>query len=106
MAPVAPAAARVEDVFFQRGEWASANQPVVALIPDDRVYVHFFVPETAVAAYKPRQKVGCSFAGYPDALSATLVYVPPRPQLTQPSLDSPAALARLVFFVEAKPPTG
>ena len=29
------------------------NQPIVALIPDDRVYVRFFVPEAAVAAYRP-----------------------------------------------------
>ena len=42
-----PRPARVEDVFFQRGEWAAANQPVVALIPDDRIKVRFFVPEAA-----------------------------------------------------------
>src|SRR3546814_6358834 len=106
MAPVAPAAARVEDVFFQRGEWASANQPVVALIPDDRVYVHFFVPETEVAAYKPGQKVGFSCDGCPDDLSATIVYVSPRPEFTPPVIYSREARDRLVFMVEARPANG
>ncbi len=106
MAPVAPAAARVEDVFFQRGEWASANQPVVALIPDDRVYVRFFVPETEVAAYRMGEKVGFSCDGCPDDLSATIVYVSPRPEFTPPIIYSREARDRLVFMVEARPENG
>ena len=72
MAPVAPAAARVEQVFYQRGEWAAANQPIVALIPDDRVYVRFFVPEAAVAAYRPGARVRFRCDGCPDGLTATV----------------------------------
>ena len=106
MSPVAPAAARVEDVFFQRGEWASANQPVLALIPDDRVYVRFFVPETEVAAYKAGQKVRFSCDGCPDDLSATIVYVSPRPEFTPPIIYSREARDRLVFMVEARPANG
>jgi HlyD family secretion protein len=37
ISPKAPTAARVQDVFYQPGEWAAANQPVVALLADDRV---------------------------------------------------------------------
>lgn len=106
MAPVAPAAARVEDVFFQRGEWASANQPIVALIPDDRVFVRFFVPETEVAAYKPGQKVEFSCDACAGALSATIVYVSPRPEFTPPIIYSREARDRLVFMVEARPENG
>jgi HlyD family secretion protein len=40
-------------VFYQAGEWAAANQPVVALLPDERVRLRFFVPETALPAYGP-----------------------------------------------------
>jgi HlyD family secretion protein len=106
MAPVAPASARVEDVFFQRGEWASANQPVVALIPDDRVYVRFFVPEAEAAAYKTGQKVRFSCDGCADDLSATIVYVSPRPEFTPPIIYSREARDRLVFMVEARPENG
>src|SRR5688500_12627575 len=49
LSPAAPSAGRVEEVFYQRGEYAAANQPVVALIPDDRIFVRFFVPEDQVA---------------------------------------------------------
>ena len=106
MAPVAPAAARVEDVFFQRGEWASANQPIVALIPDDRVFVRFFVPETEVAAYQPGRKVEFSCDACAGALSATIVYVSPRPEFTPPIIYSREARDRLVFMVEARPENG
>ena len=106
MAPVAPAAARVEDVYYQRGEWAAANQPIVALIPDDRVYVRFFVPETAVASYRPGERVRFRCDGCADDLVATISYVSPRPEFTPPIIYSREARDRLVFMVEARPANG
>ncbi len=106
MAPVAPAAARVEQVFYQRGEWAAANQPIVALIPDDRVYVRFFVPEAAVAAYRPGARVRFRCDGCPDGLTATISYVSPRPEFTPPIIYSREARDRLVVMVEARPAQG
>lgn len=106
MSPAAPSAARVEEVFFQRGEWAGANQPVVALIPDDRVFVRFFVPEPQVAAYRVGREVryGCDGCGVPR--SATIAYVSPRPEFTPPIIYSREARDRLVFMVEARPRAG
>ncbi len=106
MAPVAPAPGRVEDVFYQRGEWAAANQPIVALIPDDRVYVRFFVPEGAVAAYRTGERVRFSCDGCPGGLAATISYVSPRPEFTPPIIYSREARDRLVFMVEARPSNG
>jgi HlyD family secretion protein len=106
MAPVAPAPGRVEDVFYQRGEWAAANQPIVALIPDDRVYVRFFVPQEAVAAYRTGQRVRFSCDGCRGELSATISYVSPRPEFTPPIIYSRDARDRLVFMVEARPERG
>jgi HlyD family secretion protein len=106
MAPIAPAPARVEEVYYQRGEWAAANQPIVALIPDNRVYVRFFVPETAVAAYRPGTQIRFRCDGCPDALTATISYVSPRPEFTPPIIYSREARDRLVFMVEARPPNG
>jgi HlyD family secretion protein len=98
--------ARVEEVFYQRGEWAAANQPIVALIPDDRVYVRFFVPEQAVAAYRPGVRVRFRCDGCPDNLGATISYVSPRPEFTPPIIYSREARDRLVFMVEARPENG
>jgi len=99
----APAAARVEDVFYQTGEWAGANQPVVALLPDDRVRLRFFVPETEVAAYRIGRQVSFSCDGCPAGLVATINYVSPRPEFTPPVIYSLQSRDRLVFLVEALP---
>ncbi len=106
LSPIAPAAGRIEDVFFQRGEWAAANQPVVALIPDDRVFVRFFVPEREVAAYRPGARIRFACDGCPADLSATISYVSPRPEFTPPVIYSRESRDRLVFMVEARPQNG
>lgn len=106
LSPIAPSAGRIEDVFFQRGEWAGANQPVVALIPDDRVFVRFFVPETRVAAYRPGTRIRFACDSCPANLTATISYVSPRPEFTPPVIYSREARDRLVFMVEARPANG
>jgi HlyD family secretion protein len=103
LAPVAPSDARVEDVFYQPGEWVSANQPVVSILPDNRVKVRFFVPEQEVARYRPGRDVRFSCDGCARGLTATIRYVSPRPEFTPPIIYSRDGRDRLVFMVEAYP---
>jgi HlyD family secretion protein len=103
LAPVAPSPARVEDVFFQPGEWVNANQAVVSLIPDNKVKVRFFVPEEQVARYRPGKQVRFSCDSCGDELTATVRYVSPRPEFTPPIIYSRDSRDRLVFMVEAYP---
>lgn len=103
MSPLAPGAGRVEDVYFQRGEFAAANQPIVALIPDDRVFVRFFVPEAQLAHYRPGTRVRFACDGCASGLSATVSYVSPRPEYSPPVIYSRSTRDRLVFLVEARP---
>lgn len=103
LAPVAPAAARVEEVFFQAGEWAGANQPVVALLPHDRVKVRFFVPEASLDAYRPGRTVRFSCDGCKDGLTAQIIFVSPRAEFTPPVIYSRESRDRLVYLVEARP---
>ena len=103
LAPRAPGPARVEEVFLQPGEWAAPNQPVLALIPDDRVFVRFFVPETEVAKYPIGRPIGFSCDGCAKGLKATVSYVSPRPEFTPPVIYSRGSRERLVFMVEAEP---
>ncbi len=103
LAPPAPSAARVEEVFYRPGEWVAANQPVVSLLPDDRVKVRFFVPEQEVARYRPGRAVRFSCDGCASGLSAKISYVSPRPEFTPPIIFSRDSRDRLVFMVEALP---
>jgi HlyD family secretion protein len=103
LSPTAPAAARVDEVFYRPGEWVSANQPVVSLLPDNQVKVRFFVPEQEVARYRPGKDVRFSCDGCAGGLKATIRYVSPRPEFTPPIIYSRDSRDRLVFMVEAYP---
>ena len=102
LAPPAPSAARVEEVFYRPGEWVAANQPVVSLLPDDRVKIRFFVPEQQVARSRPGRSVHVSCDGCAGG-AARISYVSPRPEFTPPIIFSRDSRDRLVFMVEARP---
>jgi HlyD family secretion protein len=103
IAPTAPSAARVEDVFFQQGEWAPANQPILSLLPDSRIKVRFFVPEAALSAYRVGRVVHFGCDGCAKGLTARIGYVSPRPEFTPPVIYSREARDRLVYLIEAYP---
>ncbi|WP_312163539.1 HlyD family efflux transporter periplasmic adaptor subunit [Phenylobacterium sp.] len=103
VAPLAPGAARVEDVFFQTGEWAAANQPILALLPDDRIKLRFFVPQADVSAYRVGSQVKFACDGCPASLTAKVSYISPRPEFTPPVIYSRETRDRMVFLVEAVP---
>ena len=103
LAPRAPAAGRIEDVFYQPGEWVPANQPVLALLPDDRIRLRFFVPEQALSAYAPGKTVRFTCDGCAPNLNARITYISPRPEFTPPVIYSREARDRLVYLVEARP---
>ncbi|HYE44737.1 MAG TPA: HlyD family efflux transporter periplasmic adaptor subunit [Caulobacter sp.] len=102
LSPAAPVAGRVEDVFYRPGEWAVANTPVVALLPDDRVKLRFFVPQSEVTRYRPGGRVRFSCDGCRGG-EARIAYVSPRPEFTPPVIYSRGNRERLVFLVEATP---
>lgn len=102
LAPKAPAAGRIEDVFFQPGEWAPANQPVLSLIPDNRVRIRFYAPEQQVSAYKVGAEVSFTCDGC-AAMKAKINYVSPRPEFTPPTIYAREARDRMVFLIEAEP---
>jgi HlyD family secretion protein len=103
LAPKAPAFARVEQVFFQVGEWAPANQPILSLSPDDRIRLRFFVPERSLSAYRPGRIVRFACDGCRPGMTATIDYVSPRPEFTPPVIYSRDSRDRLVYLVEARP---
>lgn len=104
LSPVAPTAGRIEDVYYRPGEWAVANSPVVALLPDARVKLRFYVPETELTRYRPGGSVRFSCDGCKGG-EAKISYVSPRPEFTPPVIYSRGNRERLVFLVEATPDT-
>lgn len=102
LTPVAPGPGRIEDVFFQPGEWVPANQPVLSLIPDDRVRLRFFVPEKSVSAYAVGKDVAFTCDGCAAGLKATITYIAPRPEFTPPTIYAREARDRMVFLLEAR----
>lgn len=103
LSPVAPQNARVEDVFFQPGEWAPANQPILSLLPDERIKVRFFVPGRELATYRIGRTVRFACDGCATGLTAKIEFVAPRPEFTPPVIYSREARDRLVYLVEARP---
>lgn len=103
LSPVAPVAARVEDVMYQAGEWVAANAPIISLVPDDQVKVRFYVPESMVNAYPPGTVVAIGCDGCASGMTARVSYVASRPEYTPPIIYSLATRDKLVFLVEAAP---
>lgn len=102
LSPAAPATGRVEEVFYDPGEWVPANQPVMALLPDSRVRIVFFVPETEMARYRTGRTVQFGCDGCTPG-RAEIVWVSDRPEFTPPVLYSRNNRDRLVYRVEARP---
>ena len=103
LAPAAPGAARVEEIFYRPGEWAAANAPILALLPDNEVKLVFFVPEAEMARYRPGRTVSFACDGCAAEGSARITWVSARPEFTPPVLYSKGSRDRLVYRVEALP---
>ena len=102
LAPLAPTAGRVEEVYYDRGEWVPAGQPVMAVLPDNRVRVVFFAPEREMAGYRPGAAIRFGCDGCPPG-EAVITYVSPRPEFTPPVLYNRQNRDRLVYRIEARP---
>lgn len=103
LTPLSPADVRVDDVYFDPGEWVVAGQPVAALLPSGAVTLRFFVPEAVAALARPGTTVTFTCDGCGDAQTATITRLANQPEYTPPVIYSQGARSKLVFLVEAKP---
>jgi HlyD family secretion protein len=99
----APAAARVEDVFFRAGETAESGQAVVSLLTPDKLKLRFFVAEPELSSVSVGQKVGVSCDGCKPNLTATINFIARAAEFTPPVIYSLTRREKLVFLVEARP---
>ena len=103
MAPKAPVDAVIEDTMALPGDFVAAGNPVVSLLPPDRIKLRFFVPESALAGTAIGQIVTFRCDGCPQGMKARIVYVSPRAEYTPPVIYSVGSREKLVFMVEAVP---
>jgi HlyD family secretion protein len=99
----APAAGRIEDVFFRAGETASAGQGVVSLLTSDKLKLRFFVPEPELTEIAVGQKVAIACDGCAPDLTATISFIARAAEFTPPVIYSLTRREKLVFLVEARP---
>jgi HlyD family secretion protein len=101
--PVAPDDALIENTFFNVGEWVPLGSPVVSLLPDFRVKLRFFLPQSDVVKARVGARVRFSCDGCPRDLAATITFVSSRAEYTPPVIYSQSARSHLVFLIEARP---
>lgn len=97
----APSAALVYDTLFREGEFVTAGQPVVSLLPPANIKVRFFVPEAGLAALQAGALVKVAINGRPAPLEARISYLSPAPEYTPPILYNRENRSKLVFMAEA-----
>lgn len=97
----APAAGRVERLYFAAGEMAAAGTPVLALLPPRALLVRFFVAEAERPQLALGDRVAIACDGCPPGLTATIDHVAAEPQFTPPVIYSREERHRLSFLAEA-----
>jgi HlyD family secretion protein len=99
----APTAGLIADTYARPGETIAASAPVVELLPPENVKVRFFVPETALGAIHPGERMAISCDGCRAGLSARVSFIAPQPEYTPPVIYSETNREKLVYLIEARP---
>jgi HlyD family secretion protein len=98
---LAPAAGRIERLYFDEGEIAPAGTPVVSILPEGALKVKFYLPEAARQQFALGDRLTVSCDGCPAGLTATVSYFASDPQFTPPVIYSRDERQRLSFLAEA-----
>ena len=100
---VAPAAARVQDVYFRAGEVVNAGQPVLALLPAANLRIRFYVPEPVLSALALGETVAVTCDSCGEGLRARVTFISREAEFTPPVIFSEQERSKLVFRAEARP---
>jgi len=94
---------RVTDTFFEPGETVQPGQPVVEILPAEKVLVRFYVPEARLATITEGDTVEVACDGCPTGLTARIDYIARDAEFTPPMIFTRQERAKLVFLVKARP---
>jgi HlyD family secretion protein len=99
----APAAARVQDVYFRAGEVVNAGQPVLSLLPPANLRLRFYVPEPLLSTLALGQIVAVTCDNCGEGFRARVSFISSEAEYTPPVIFSEQERAKLVFRIEARP---
>lgn len=94
----------VFDTLYRVGEWVSAGNPVVEMLPPENIEIRFFVSEPVMGSLKVGQNIDVHCDGCSSKIPATITYISPQSEYTPPVLYSNQNRAKLVFMIVARPP--
>lgn len=102
-APVSPANGVIQDSYFRPGEYVSAGQPVVNILPPQNIKIRFFLPQKLIANLTLKQPITISCDGCNKSIQATISYISSNAEYTPPVIYSVESRDKLVFMIEAIP---
>lgn len=91
----------VNDVYFRLGEFITAGNPVVSILPPENVKIRFFVNEKTLPQIKYNQPVWVNCDGCAEELKAKVSYISPSAEYAPPVIYSNESRSKLVFMIEA-----
>jgi HlyD family secretion protein len=97
----APVSGQVMDIYHWVGEQAVAMQPVLVLLPPDKIKTVFFVPEPFLKQIHLGESVSVTCDGCKSSASAVIRFISPTAEYTPPVIYSRSSESKLVYRVEA-----
>jgi HlyD family secretion protein len=96
-----PTNAFVQDTLYRQGEFVTAENPVVVLLPPANIKTRFFVPETLLPRIRAGDTVTVTCDGASHAYPATISYISTQNEFTPPVIYNQQNRAKLVYMIEA-----
>lgn len=99
----APKAGLIFDTLFRQGEWVTAGNPVVRMLPPENVKVRFFVPEPLVGGMQLGREAEIRCDGCSGPVPAKVTFISGEAEFTPPVIYSNDNRSKLSFMLEARP---
>ncbi len=99
---VSPVEGAVNDTLYRPGEFVSAGNPIVSLLPPQNIKVRFFVPQDKLPSLKTGTPVQVTLDGTDIVYAATVSYIATQAEFTPPVIYSQQTRSKLVFMIEAQ----
>lgn len=98
-----PVNAQVFDTLFELGEFVGSGQPVVSLLPPEKIKLIFFVPENFLSRVKINSAISINCDSCKQGYGAKVNFISPTAEFTPPVIFSKDSRDKLVYRIEAKP---
>lgn len=99
---VAYTSGQVEEVFYRQGEFVTAGKPVLALLPEGALVIHFFVPQGQLVKFSLGDSVSVTADGISQKQLARIFHISRSAEFTPPVIYDQQSRQKLMFMLEAR----